>query len=574
MWHFTLIDAIVYTQRSAGILPKMINRLTDSLSPPRVSRRTLVAGAVTALTATETRATAATNGGASKNISTLQRIDRDTVITADIWALPGARFDIAAGATLALRGDLIAAASLLFTGGGKVDLNHSRVVAARPEWFGAVPDNAAVDCVPALSACLAAHPAMQLGLGDYHLGSTWVVARPNARIWGIGRTNGYRGTRLLRTGAVGTVVLVGTESPPGPINSYLRGIDMRWLELGRTVTAAVPTGDTAAAGVGLCVRHVLDCVFEGLRANEHAIGYSVRGAVRTYLRDCMAFRSTAGPSGKDVFVGFDMDGRTPPITTGANASLYLIDCNARTGGAPVLAMSVGCRLTGALSDTFVVRFETAQLAEGIRVDGRAASLDAAAGGTDFDLHIDSAILDQCTVTGIALSGLSGEALVEINSPYVAIATHGTAAISIESCGGNIGVTGGQLLASLGTGSASVGIAMRNVAGVAFTGTKLLNFPRPVEAISARGLDLVIAINNPSGTPRGVPAIKLENCQRSYVRARVTGRNTCFSSGVAADSTSSQITVETSGIDQASIAGGLMVTSGKTTAQRSGHTFFL
>ncbi len=358
----------------------------------------------------------------------------------------GTRFDIAAGATLTLTGDLIAGASRLFTGPGRVDLARSRIVAARPEWWGAVAGDPAIDSAPALHACLAAHPAMQLGVGDYHLATTLRIDRPNRRVWGIGRAKGFGGTRLLLHGGGGAVVLVGSETGPASVNDFLWGIDLRWLELGRTSAPLRATGGPGDA-VGLRIRHVVDSVFEGVRASEHAVGFSLTGAVRSFLRDCTAFRSVPGAAG-DTFTGFDMDGRVPPpaIATGANASLYLIDCAASIGGDPRLRVAAGCRLTGTLSDTFIDRFETTAIDVGILVDGRRDALTAAQRANGHvDLHIRGVVLDQCRDAGIRLTGLSDAALVDIVDPYVALSPAGTAAIDIADCGGGIDVSGGQLI---------------------------------------------------------------------------------------------------------------------------------
>jgi len=483
------------------------------------------------------------------------RFGRDTAIAADLTVGPGTRFEIAAGATLTLTGDIVAPATMIFAGPGRVDLSRSRVVAARPEWWGAVADDPATDCAPALHACLAAHPAMQLGLGDYHLSQTFRVDRSDRRIWGIGRAKGYRGTRLLLRGGSGPVVLVGTEIAPVTVNAFLWGIDLRWLELGRTAPPTRAHG-TAADAVGLRLCHVVDCVFDGIRANEHATGFDLTAAVRTFLRDCAAFRSVPG-DGADTFVGFDLDGRVPPaaIGTGANASLYLTDCTARTGGTPRLGQAVGIRLTGTLADTFIDRFETTDVDVGVLVDGRRDALTAAQRANGHvDLHIRGAVLDQCRDAGIRLGNLSTAALIDIGDPYVALSPTGTAAIDLVDCGGGIGIGGGQLIGA-GTAAPATGIRLRRVSGIAVAGTKLQGFARPVEATAATAFDLDVGINatTPAGLAPG-PAIRLVNCAHGHVRPRITGR-AAFTCGVAADRDCDAVDIATAGIVPAALTGG-------------------
>jgi len=528
----------------------------------KVSRRGAIAlgGLVTA-----SIPAAAALPGANRRVldAGVHLINSDTVITETLIALPGARLEIASGVTLTLKGDLVAGAERLFSGEGKVDLLYSRVVAARPEWWGAVADNPAIDCLPAFNAGLSAHIALQLGPGDYFLSDTWTIALPNRRVWGIGRTKDARGTRLVRRGATGAVILVGSEQRPSSINAFLWGVDLRWLELGRDRAPIGSSGDADPSAVGLRVRHVADCRFEGLRAQEHAVGYSLKGAVRTYLDDCTAFRSAASRDPRqEMFIGFDMDGRNVAMMAGGNASLYLIDCNASTGGMPTLGLSIGARLIGACADTFLVRLETTSLDHGILVDGRSGEQPGAVRRVGYaDLHIESAVLDGCRKTGITMSGLSDQALVDVQTPYIALAAGGETAFELVDCGGNVTVQGGQLigLPASDVGGRPSGIVLRDTRGVAFDGTKLIGFTAPVEAAHSAGFELIVAINADTGTDGGHPAINLFGCRNGYVRPRLSGRAGAHRAGVSIDRASARITVDATGLDPTTLAAGEAVT---------------
>lgn len=490
------------------------------------------------------------------------RVDADTVLTETVTVAPGATIEVASGATLTLTGDLRAPAERIFAGEGAIDLSRSRVRAALPEWWGARANDASIDCQPAIAASLRAHLAVELGAGDYYLGSTLTIDQPNRRLWGIGRAVDAHGSRLVALHDGGPVILVGSERAPASINEYLRGIDLRRIVLGRSRAAPPPSADDADAATGLMVRHVLDCNFEGLRSQEHAIGYSLRGAVRSFLRDCIAFRSLApDPEGQDIFIGFDLDGRSPPIATGGNASLHLIDCNASTGGLPRLARSIGCRLTGAMSDTFLTRFETTALGVGLVLDG----LDRAAPegqrrAQHVDVHIVGAVLDQCLEGGIVIDNLSNHALVDVTSPYIALASSGQTALSVTRSGGAIGIEGGQLIGWVAAeaGTDCAGITLTNVSGFACSGTKIAGFARPVEARSASGLDLVMAISD-GGVRSAHPAVRLRECGSSYLRPRIGGRDASHVSGVAIERASGALVVETVGIQPAALRNGAAVT---------------
>lgn len=496
------------------------------------------------------------------------RIEQDLTLERTLIVAPGARLAIAEGATLTLRGDMIAPADTIFFGPGRVDLNASRLLYARPEWWGAKADDASVDNAGAFDACIAAHPVMQLGPGDYHLPGGWAVERSNRRVWGIGRTKDARGTRLLKHGPRGSVLRVGPLSPPRSINDYVRGIDIRWIELGRTEVPSASNGEEKGAPVGLMVRHILDARFEGLRVNEHAIGYSIRGAVRSFFEDCSAFRSTGGSgSPADLFIGFDLDGRTPPIATGANASLYLIDCNVNVGGAPRLGQSTGCRLLGAFSDTFVVRLETTNLDVGIDVDGLAGRLTSAQRrNAHIDFVIDMPVLDQCHRAGLRMTGLSDEALVTVNNPYVGLSAGAAGAIEVSNSGGSTAIASGQLVGTFAPNAS--GIHLTNVSGFSCAGTAVQGFSHPIVATSAMAFDLVLMINSGAGSMAG-DAIALTDCRAGYIRPRIAGAG--YRTVVAADARTSRVAVNVAAIEQPRGGGNLVTREGVALAVPNGSS---
>ena len=494
----------------------------------------------------------------------LHRITLDRTVSGSLTLAPGALLEIAAGVRLTLLGDLIAPAAHIFTGEGRVQLDRSRVLVARPEWWGAVPDDPGIDCAEPIEAALRAHPHVQLGAGDYHLQRKLRVDIPNRRLWGVGRANDARGTRLVGHAADGPVLLIGTDLPPATINDYLRGIDLRSIEVARNSPAPAREADDPDVVTGVMIRHVLDCRFESVRANEHAIGFSARGAVRTYLVDCQAFRSVFLHENDDSFIGFDLDGRHAPISTGANASLYLVDCNARTGNRPQLKLSVGCRILGAFSDTFLIRFETTEVAQGILVDGLSSSLSAAQRRIGhLNLHIDTPVLDQCSHVCLLLQNLSDCAMVDIAAPWLALASSGEAALRMVDCHGATSIIGGQIVGP--EGADRTGIQLTRVSGLALSGTKLLRCAWPIEAQASRGLDLVAAILAQGAN--GPAAVSLRKCEASYVRAGVMAAGGGYAVGVSLEDCEN-VTVETAGLAGVAVHQGIRV-EGAVRAHRTG-----
>jgi hypothetical protein len=498
-------------------------------------------------------------------------VEHELVVRGVLSIAPGAGITVAAGAVLRLLGDLVAPTAPVFFGPGIVDLTGSRVMAARPEWWGASPNDPSVDCEPALVKALQAHIAVELAAGDYYLSRSLRIAGTNRRLSGLGRAKDARGSRLVLQSEDGAVVQLGNDAPPRTINDYARGIDLRNLELARDRPPR-PGRDGTDAATGLRIRHVLDTSCDGLRASEHAIGFDIKGAVRSYLRDCIAFRSAPAAAGApDFFVGFLLDGRRPPIATGANASLYIIDCNASLGGRPALATSVGCRLVGAMSDTFLVRFETAALATGLELDGEVnATADAPPHNVQIDLHIDSPVLDQCTVTGIAIARMGADAMIDIRAPYVGLGSARATAMSIRQSGGAISLVGGQFVAPASFGDGA-GILIDTSSGVTLTSTKILGLSRPAVLRNCRSSHLDLAVGT-AGRDWPQPAIRLVACRLVHIEPRLFGASGSYAAAVELDAASDEIGIETAGIDRARLAGPVIRRSGSA-GSRYGSSYW-
>lgn len=94
------------------------------MSQAFTSRRNLLAVAPAALLIAGT--VQAQTGAVTPNLqlqTETHRIDRDTTITGDVALDPGARIEVAAGATLTLAGHFAALIAYVFTGPGAVDLD-------------------------------------------------------------------------------------------------------------------------------------------------------------------------------------------------------------------------------------------------------------------------------------------------------------------------------------------------------------------------------------------------------------------------------------------------------------------
>jgi hypothetical protein len=477
-------------------------------------------------------------------------VSSNLTVRADIFVQPGATIEVAAGKTLTLLGDFQAPIGPLFSGPGKVDLNRSRASAAYPEWWGAGRDNSTVDSLPALRACVAAHPVTLLGAADYFIGSTWRIDIPHRRIWGAGKYwhGPNQGTRIIVTNGRQDVIQIGFDAPPSGPNAFLQSVDIRWLEVGRSAAPA----DGGAAGI--CIRYVLNCIIEGISAAEHTVGFSIAGAVRSHIRDCQAFRSIPGGS---RFVGFHLDGRGDIGLAGGNASIYLIDCNASIGGTPRLAESVGALLEGGFADSFLALFETSGVATGIKVDGLAPTINAhQAKAGHANLHLLMPVIDGFAGSGIEITNVSDHGMIDMVDPYVGAGAGAFAGIYLHNCKGMTTITGGQVIGwvDADTGGKALGIYGVDAEGIAVEGTKFLGFRRPFGFNRCHDLSLHPAINNPAqGALQG--AVWLKDCRRGHIRPRIKGGRDAFPLGIHLRGSSAQLSIDCTSIDEACIQGG-------------------
>lgn len=482
----------------------------------------------------------------------VHQIARNTTIAGDVQLAPGAQIEVAPGATLTLLGHFDAPVAHVFTGAGRVDLALGRTREAFPEWWGAVGEDAAVDSWAAIQACLAAHPIMRLGPHSYFVSRTVSVDQSNRRITGSGQRwlKPGSGTRIVLTGQ-GDVMRLGSPTRPASINDFAQGLVISDFQLARAQPAA---GEGHDGPAGLRARYLLFSDISRIDSAESVNGFAVGGVVRTYFRDCTAFRSPAGGSRSTVFRGFACDGSVEIGLAGGNGSVFFVDCNARTGGEPLLSESVGMLLDHAFADTLVTNFETAAMAVGIRLQGQASRLSRDKQRTGHaDVRIQAPVLDQCSQVGLDIEDTSDHALVDISDPYVAAASGAAAALRFSRARGQTTVRGGQLI-GLSAGSRTAGIAAADSDGIELSGLKLLGFDNPARFTRCRDVVADLAINHPDGSS-GAPAVQLTDCAQTRIALRIKGRASAYDAAVAVDGTATQqVAVDLTGVAPPAIGG--------------------
>ncbi|KQS03395.1 hypothetical protein ASG11_03245 [Sphingomonas sp. Leaf357] len=475
-------------------------------------------------------------------------------IKGDLQVQPGATIDIASGRTLTLLGGLLAPIASIFTGGGTVDLNRSRIACAHPEWWGAVPGDAASDSLPALRACLRAHPALRLLAADYYISDTFVVDRPFCCIEGSGfRGTGPRqGTRIIVTSGTADVMRAGPAAAPAMVNDFCQNVSIRSIALNRSLPVDVAGARLPA---GLRAQFLLFADFQQVSAFEHGVGFAICGLVRSTLNDCVAFRSLPGRQTMQRYHGFLLDGSRDIGLAGGNASLFMRNCNATIGGTPAVADAIGLLLEGAFADTFVTDFETAGVATGIRIDGQSAAIGARARHGHINLHIHMPIIDQCGQVGIDVLDVAPQGLIDISDPYVAVAPGAEAALRFRQMRGAASVTGGQLAGTMNTNARgqAIGVAAIASRGLQVSGLKILEHARPGAFAQCSGFRLELTIGNPDSRVGG-SGVMLRDCDHGTVKISLSGQENAFASGIALVGSAKGLHINTIGIDAATIGG--------------------
>ena len=484
----------------------------------------------------------------------VHRVTANTVIKGDLLLQPGAMIAVAQGRTLTLLGGLVAPISEIFTGAGTVDLNHSRIACAHPEWWGAVPGDGARDSLPALHACLRAHPVMQLLAADYFIADTFVVDRPFCRISGSGfrGTGPGQGSRIVVTSGTADVIRAGPSTSPGRVNDFPQNIAIHALALARSVAVDTSGGKLPA---GLRAHFLLFADFRELSAFEHGVGFVAQGLVRSTFTDCVAFRSLPGRQAGGIWRGFLLDGSRDIGLAGGNASIFLRGCNATIGGNPDVSDAVGLLLEGAFADSFVADFETAGVETGIRVDGQTAAIGGRARYGHVNLHLHMPIIDQCARVGIDIRDTAPGSLVDIVDPYIAVSPTAEAALRFQTMRGTATVTGGQLVGgtNMDAHGSAIGLAADASHGLQVSGLKIAEHPRPVMLAGCSGVALRLSIINPGSRPGG-SAVVLRDCARGTVDILLSGRDRAFASGIRLDGRVVRLRIDTMGIDPDTVGG--------------------
>lgn len=402
-------------------------------------------------------------------------------------------------------------------------------VHGRPEWFGAVTGNSAINNRTAFGACLALCPVMVLSSKDYWISGLWKINQPyrviRAGAFGDGYNTGT-GARILSTNTSEGVVQIGPDSAPGSMSSYLRNVVIQNVTFGHGSSLTAPgVGSESNAVKTVRLQYVLNCRLDRVSAWEPLIGFSFYGAVRSFAIDCKVLRTSAHGGTGDFCRAFWPVG-SPAIAAGGNPSLFIVDCAAEFSNALSITKQ-GVYADGEFADLFIDRFETSAATNGIAING--------SGSGNYgrvDLHIRDAVLDQCSGAAIDVQGLNAAAIVTINGGYFQAKSTATAVIWLRGGNGRVSVGGGAQLLSGETGSA-IGLYVNGQPNVSVDNTvSIIDCPTPftVDGSSSNG-QFAAFINNPIVGDGTRYAVSLSGQSRWRLSPTIEGKNNAFAQAV-------------------------------------------
>lgn len=371
----------------------------------------------------------------------------------DPIVLRGATLKPANGATVTISGTMVAPLTQIFdlSLGGLIVIDPASDIWGLPEWWGAVPGGA--DCYAAIMACYTAARRMRFQAASYFSNQTLIFDQAFKRIEGAERDyNGSEGqaTRILVNSASANAVQFGpTTMPVGGFNAFPQGIEAKGIWFART---AAPT--IAGGSVAVVIQYTLRGFFEDITAAESITGFLIRGTVDTELEACRAFRASAGTGGgADKWYGYDADGTISIGAAGGNASLRITNCRSAYGGTPP-ANSIGLRLHGAITDTFVKEFEDVTDMVGIQVTGLGPTDTNIVG--NMDVLFQHPVCDQNGTAPIYIQDINPYGSIELVNPYAGAAGgSAVAGIFVQNCAGTVSIKGGQVPMTGASGVAGI-----------------------------------------------------------------------------------------------------------------------
>lgn len=494
------------------------------------------------------------------------KITGSLTFTGEVEALSGAVLNIASGKTVAFNGGFKAGVYQVFSGSGTVTFNANTQLFGYPEWWGAVVNGP--DCLSALQSAVNALPVVILQRADYFVSGTLKMTTTGSAlrgVKGIKSTGGATGmTRIISTSATANVLQVGTDANPGSVNSFIDGLAVSDVELGRSVGCA-SNGQGISNPTGVLLQYCKNIHLDNVWPTESLIGFCFNGTVDVFVNKCHAFRSVAAASGTDFWWGYYCNGSASIGLAGGNGSLRFNDSIAEMGGAisstgagPIT--SVGFNADAAFADLWFSGCETSAVQAGWSIAGLGGNASASLRqkGND-DISIYNCRSDTFGTYGFYITALSEYATVQVEgcSAVPGSGTSPTACFAVTGSNGSSSYGGTVELinnkATCWPVPATKGFFYQNCSGIV-SKNLISGSQNPVYLDTVKQGSIEDSVNTPGGTANA--AVYLTGSSRISVKPVVNGAANCFGQGINLNSTTNDhCMLDPSAIDPAAVNGG-------------------
>ena len=482
-------------------------------------------------------------------------INASISINSKVTFMQGAVLHIATGVTVTFNAPITGPLLQIFNlaGTGAVAFADATGQIGHPEWWGALPNNNALDCSVGINASIVACPVTELQPALYYTTNTVILNTSAHTLRGI-QIYPYNSTPHVPTIAVNSATITGLQigAAASPIVTY--GMTAANFNVTRVVA---PTATYQSGPIGVQVSFTEIVKLDNVVCWDSCIGFYIDGTVYNRMTDCYAFRQTAATNlSSDFFDAYFFNGASGISAAGGNASTYLTRCGAECGVSALSSAtgnngSTGFVFSGSPADTYLHECEADGFTTGLLLVGSTGGAKNQSG--DADVLISKCIFDAFYHYGIQILNVANYGAIKISDGYMAPASGAaaTAALSINNCGtatgGNITITGCQ---GIGWPVACAPYVISSSYGVRLEANMWNDFAVTAQVTSLSEFTLRDSHSNPAATSPA--AITLTTCSRGYVAPAIYGAASVFGAGVVFASTgNSYIEVNGTGIDPTS-----------------------
>lgn len=339
-------------------------------------------------------------------------IDSNCVINAQVVFARGAIFNVTAGHTLTINGQILAGRYTIFSGDGAIVVDETKQDFGYPEWFN---DD--------VIKCYSVFRHVVLGYKTYILNDDLHINKENSCIEGISYQMLATEVCCRLYFASGRIIIGDIEGTV--INNYPCNITLKNVYI-----------DSSANLEMISVYGVIRCYLENLylKSATTACGIIFYKAIGSYVKN--VYVQSVGVTG--TFFGFyfrDIYGND--LAGERSASVWLENCT-YADTAPANGNTIGFYISSGHSDIFMDACEVAGASVGLAIQNQLH-------GYDIDILISNCDFDSCRSRSVLLDNCTA-GMISFSNCYAAMSADGQGAVfMINNCTNNVSINGFQII---------------------------------------------------------------------------------------------------------------------------------